>query len=203
MKLHWSSRSPFVRKVMITVHELQLVEQVELLPATVTPFAPDASVRAINPLIKIPTLVTGSGDMLYDSVVICEYLDNLNGTPRLFPSQGAQRIRALTLHAMADGLLEMLILWMTVRSRLPGDVVEALVNASRTKFSGTVDWLEQQAEGWNSNDLNIGTLTVGVALGYADFRFPDLAWRDGRPRLHDWYQRFTQRASAQATAPHD
>src|SRR6516165_7432240 len=95
MKLHWSPRSPFVRKVMIAAHETGLVDLWTCVRTVVAMTAPNAALLPDNPLSKIPTLVLDDGSALYDSGVICEYLDALDGKPQLFPAEGAARLIAL------------------------------------------------------------------------------------------------------------
>src|SRR5258706_11013845 len=127
MKLFWSSRSPFVRKVMIAAHELGLADRLELEPVVVALAQPNAAVMAHNPLNKIPTLITDDGQTLFESGLICEYLDGLATAPRLFPSAPALRWSALRWHALGTGLLEVLILWRSERMRPDGQRSDAVV----------------------------------------------------------------------------
>ena len=111
MKLHWSPRSPFVRKVMICAHELDLAGRIDKVRTMVRMTEPNAALLADNPLSKIPTLVLDDGTTIFDSLTICEYLDHLAGGGKLFPRDPNSRFLALTRHALANGLLDMLILW--------------------------------------------------------------------------------------------
>src|SRR6476620_2299768 len=111
MKLHWSPRSPFVRKVMVFAHETALVDRLNCVRTVVAMKAPNAALLPDNPLSKIPTLVLDDGTALYDSGVICEYLDTLHAGPFLFPAQGPARWTALRRQALGDGLLDFLLLW--------------------------------------------------------------------------------------------
>ncbi|MFC7540089.1 glutathione S-transferase N-terminal domain-containing protein [Siccirubricoccus deserti] len=111
MRLHWSSRSPFVRKVMVVVHERGLVDQIERVPTVVAMTKTDRALLPTNPLGKIPTLLLEDGSALYDSSVICEYLDGLGSGPRLFPADGRARITALRRQALGTGAMDMLVLW--------------------------------------------------------------------------------------------
>ena len=117
MKLHWSPRSPFVRKVMVAAHELGLVDRLSLVRTVVAMKTTNKALQADNPLSKLPTLVLDDGTPLYDSVVICEYLDTLHDGPKLFPSDPKAKWTALRRHALGDGLLELLILWRNERER--------------------------------------------------------------------------------------
>lgn len=201
MKLYWSSRSPYVRKVMIAAHELGLAERLEPIPVVVALAQLNATVMAHNPLNKIPTLLTDDGQTLSESVVICEYLDALAGTPRLFPAAPAARWPALRWHALGNGLLDILLPWRTERLRTDprADVIAALA----AKTTATLAVLETEADRLAAAPIAIGHVGVAAALGYLDFRFPDLTWRDGHPRLTAWYATFAQRPSMRATEAHD
>ena len=106
MKLYYSSASPYVRKVMVTAIETGLESKIEKVPATVAPNKPNAEVARDNPLMKVPTLVADGGEALYDSRVICEYLDSLHGGRKLIPASGGERWRVLGLQALGDGMLD-------------------------------------------------------------------------------------------------
>ncbi len=203
MKLFWSSRSPFVRKVMIAAHELGLADRLELEPVVVALAQPNDAVMAHNPLNKIPTLITDDGQTLFESGLICEYLDGLATAPRLFPSAPALRWPALRWHALGTGLLEVLILWRSERMRPDGQRSDAVVVALGRKAEATLARLEQEADALAAAPVTIGPVALGAALGYLDFRFTDLPWRTGRPRLAAWYAAFAQRPSMRATEPHD
>src|SRR3954447_8711164 len=109
MRLHWSPRSPFVRKVMVTAHELGLADRIDCVRTVVRMTQLNRDLLPENPLSKIPTLVLPDGTVLIDSVVICEYLDAVAGGDILFPPAGAERWTALARHALGNGLLDILI----------------------------------------------------------------------------------------------
>ena len=201
MKLYWSSRSPYVRKVMIAAHELGLADKLETIPVVVAMAQPNATVMAVNPLNKIPTLVTDDGQILSESVLICEYLDALSGAPRLFPSAPAARWPALRWHALGNGLLDILLPWRT--ERLRADARADVIAALAAKTTATLLLLDAEADRLAAAPVAIGHVGVAAALGYLDFRFADLAWRDRHPRLSAWYATFAQRPSMRATEPHD
>ena len=117
MKLHWSPRSPFVRKVMIVAHERGLIERLDCVRTVAAMTTPHAELMRDNPLSKIPTLVLDDGTTLYDSPVICEYLDALDGKPQLFPLDRKRRILALRRQALGDGFLDLLVLARNERLR--------------------------------------------------------------------------------------
>jgi len=203
MKLFWSSRSPFVRKVMIAAHELGLAARLEPIPAVVAASQPNQAVMAVNPLNKIPTLILDDGGVLFDSTVICEYLDLLHGEPRLFPRDPAERWPALCWHALGNGMLDILILWRSERMKPDAQRSGALLDAFAQKLEAALALLEREADALGRAPVAIGHVGVAAALGYLDFRFADLAWRSGRPRLAAWYEGFAQRPSMRATEPHD
>jgi glutathione S-transferase len=117
MKLHWSPRSPFVRKVMIFAHETGLVDRLECVRTVVAMTTANVDLLTDNLLSKIPTLILDDGTVLYDSAVICEYLDSLHGGSKLFPPDGPARWTALRRQALGDGFLDLLILWRYERQR--------------------------------------------------------------------------------------
>jgi glutathione S-transferase len=198
MRLHWSSRSPFVRKVMVVAHELGLADRIERIPTVVALTRTDAEVLRRNPLGRIPTLVLPDGGALYDSVVICEYLDGLrDGGPLLFPPAGPARIEALRRHALGSGFCEMLLLWRGERMReAPSDeMLEGFALKARTTLAA----LERETPALAAAPFGIGQVAVGCALSYLDFRFGDLDWRAGCPALAEWHAGFRARPSVQAT----
>ena len=117
MRLHWSPRSPFVRKVMIAAHELGLADRLETIRTRVATNQVHKGLLTDNPIGKIPTLLLADGTILYDSVVICEYLDSIAPQPKLFPPSGAARFQALRRHALGNGYLDMLLMWRNESSR--------------------------------------------------------------------------------------
>ena len=196
MKLHWSPRSPFVRKVMVAAHELGVADRIETVRTVVAMGKPNPALLPDNPLGKIPTLVLADGTALFDSLTICEYLDHLAGGS-LFPPPGPLRWRALTDHALGQGLLDMLILWRNEREKPAPH--RAWLDSFAEKSQATLDRMERMAPGL-AGGFGIGHVTLGCSLSYLDFRFADLAWRTGRPALAAWHQTFEARPSVRATA---
>jgi glutathione S-transferase len=200
MKLYWSSRSPFVRKVMIAAHELGLADRIERIPAVVALAQANPAVMAYNPLNKIPTLIADDGSVLFDSTVICEYLDTLASPPRLFPAAPGERLAALRWHALANGLTDVLILWRSETLRPAAQRSDAVVEALALKTTASLDVLEREVDALARAPLSIGHVGAAAVLAYVDFRFADLAWRSGRPRLVAWFDAFARRPSMVATA---
>ncbi len=204
MKLHWSPRSPFVRKVMVCAHELGMVDRLEIVRSLVAITAPNHDLMRDNPLSKIPTLITDDGMKLFDSYVICEYLDALDGKARLFPAGGTDRWRALRWHALGNCLLDMLILFRNERDRPAGTRSQVHLDAYAEKTLSTLNALDRvEIDALDGAQFSIGHITIGVALGYLDFRFGDLRWRDSRAKAAAWYGRIALRASMRATVPID
>lgn len=200
MKLHWSPKSPYVRKVMVCALELGLAERLELVRSVAAMLKPNERLMQDNPLSKIPTLVLDDGSALFDSAVICEYLNHLAGGP-LFPAFGANRWQALRWHTLGDGLLDMLILWRNERERAVP--LAALLDAFELKTLATLKQLDDEAQALNGAAFAIGHVAVGCALGYLDYRFDALPWRGVAPRLAAWYAITRARPSFQRTEPVD
>ncbi len=200
MRLRYSPTSPYVRKVTATAHELGLLERLELVPTN--PWDPASGITSDNPLGKVPTLLLDDGEALYDSPVICAYLDDLAGG-RLLPTNGPERWRVLRNEALGDGVLDAAVLIFIERNRRgEGERSAWWEQLQRDKLTQSLDTMETLAAGFGEA-VDLGQLTFGVALGYLDFRFPDLHWRQGRPALDRWYETFVDRPSLQATMPRD
>ena len=196
MKLHWSPRSPYVRKVMICAHELELVPRLELVRSVTAMLKPNEDLMRENPLSKIPTLVFADGTTLFDSVVICEFFNDL-GKGTLFPQQGIAKWRALRWHAFGDGLLDALILWRNERERQAP--MQVLLDAFELKVRKSLQQLDGEAAALDGAPFGIGHVAVGCALGYLDIRFEAFGWREQAPRLARWESGLSLLPSFQAT----
>src|SRR5262245_9013375 len=201
MKLHWSPRSPYVRKVMMFAHETGLAGRLELVRSVVAMSKPNHDVLRDNPLGRIPTLVTDDGAILFDSAVICEYLDSLHGGPRLFPPAGAERWQALKWHALGDGMLDTLIVFRNEREQPPAQRNPDWLANFALKIRTSLDAIERETGGLDAAPFGIGHVALACALGYLDFRFTDLGWRDGHPRGTAWFAKIAERASVRLTTP--
>ena len=200
MKIYHAAASPFVRKCLVAAHELGLRERIELVPAAAHPVNRDRALVARNPLGKIPTLVTDDDAVLYDSRVICEYL-NAQGDGRLLPREGAARWRVLVDQSLADGIMDAAVLARYETVVRP----EALrwndwTAGQLEKVGSGLDVLEARAAGFGER-VDLGTIAFGCALGYLDFRFSPMGWRDERPNAAAWFEAFAARASMVATQP--
>ena len=200
MRLFASSTSPFVRKVSVLIREAGLTDQVEVVPVTGGVTHPGTMPLQHNPLGKIPALERPDGPALYDSRVICRYLDDLAGAG-LYPA-AADLWDVLTLEATADGILESAVLIMYESHLRPEGVRYApWVEGQWAKIDRALDALESRWMDALEGSLTMAQIAVGVAMGYLDFRLADRNWRQGRPRLAVWDAHFATRPSMQATRP--
>lgn len=199
MKLRFAPPSPYVRKAAVVAAELGLEDRIEHIPTNV--WAPDTDIGESNPLGKVPTLVLDNGSVLYDSPVVCEYLDSIAGGG-LFPTPGPARWDALRLQATGDGILDAAVLRLLESRRPESQRSPDWMARQKRVIDRALELLEGEAGAWGDR-LDIGVITVGCALGYLDFRFPDDDWRSGHPTLAGWYETFSQRPSMQATVPRE
>lgn len=199
--LHWSPRSPYVRKVMVALHEKGLTDQVATVRTLADPMVPPTDFFAINPLAKIPTLERADAPPLWDSRVVMEWADLTSDTgPRLFPSDPETRLQALTDEALGTGMLEVGIALLVERHMRDGARQDQRVfDVCQAKFRAALDYLEANAARLAARDFDAGHVSVGVALCYIDFRFADLEWRKDRPALAAWHAGFLNRPSVRAT----
>lgn len=200
MKLYWSSRSPFVRKVMIFAHECGLASRIECVRTLVAMNRPNAELLPVNPTGKIPTLVLDDGTVLYDSTVICEYLDSLHAGPRLFPQSGPARWTALRRHALGNNLTDNLMLWRNEMLRPQTQQSPDILAAFEMKVRNAVAALDREAAALAAEPVGIGHVAIGCALGYIDFRFSHLGWRTGHAGIAAWHEQFSRRPSMTQTA---
>lgn len=200
MKLYFSGASPFVRKVMVLLHETRQLEDVELIDTHLTPVAPSDRVRASNPLSKLPALDRDDGLALYDSRVICAYLDNRANAGFYGPE--ADRWEILTLEATADGIMDAAVsaryeVFLRPEDKRWSDWSDSQLG----KVTGALAAVENRWMAHLARPIGIGHIGMGCALGYLDFRHGALDWRSAAPALAEWYQTFASRPSMTATGP--
>ena len=187
--------SPFGRKVQLAAAVLGLTDQITIEAADT--MNREDSIRNQNPLGKIPALELDNGEAIFDSPVICEYLDGIHGVEPLFPKDGWARWHALRLQSMGDGMAAAPA--MGVESMRPED--KRLDRALKTqwhKIFRTTGLLNDNID-WLDGPLNIGQIAIATGLGYTDFRIDDHHWRAGRPKLEAWFAEFNKRGSMQET----
>jgi glutathione S-transferase len=197
MKLHWSPRSPFVRKVMVAAHELGLADRIDTVRTVVAMDKVAPELLPDNPLGKIPTLVLEDGTILYDSLVIIDYLDSLVGGGRMIPPPGPARFLELRRHALATGFLDLLILWRSERAKDAPPA--ALLEAFATKAGSALRAIDAEIGAIAATPPGVAQITFAIAGDYMDFRFADLGWRDRAPRYAAWQAGFRERPSMRAT----
>ena len=197
MKLYFSAASPFVRKVMVVLHETEQLDDVDIHDVQTTAIAPSDDLKSSNPLAKIPALDRGNGSALYDSRVICAYLDHRAGS-KLYARSWDTKV----LEATADGIMDAAVL-MTYERRLrpEGMVWEDWIEAQLGKVLGACSALNDHWMAHLKGPLDMGQIAVACALAYLDFRHPSSGWRDGNEELADWFAEFESRPSMQATRP--
>jgi glutathione S-transferase len=194
MKLAYSPASPYVRKV--TACAIKRGLNVERMKIGTT----DPELLKYNALSKVPTLITDDGMSIFDSPVICEYLDSVGTAPKLFPAAGPARWKALTQEALADGILDA----TQPRRReiaLPQDEGrKGYIELQQGKVARALDEFEKQADSLGNLDT-IGEITIGCALGYLDFRYANEPWRPGHPKLEAWYAKVVKLPPLADTMP--
>jgi glutathione S-transferase len=200
MQLLYSPTSPYVRKVLVVAFEKGIEDRIERRLTNI--LEPHADFLARNPLGKIPVLISDDGEALYDSPVIAEYLDASFPGPRLLPPAGPARFHALRQQALADGLLDAGVARLLEGRRPEAERSQAWTVKQTGVVARALDALEAEAAGLH-DAITIGAIAIGCALGWLDFRFPHEPWRNARPALAEWFARFSQRRSMQATIPHE
>jgi glutathione S-transferase len=200
VKIYYSVNSPFARKCLVAAHELGLKDRVERVNAEAHPVKRDRALVAINPLGQVPTLVADDGTILYDSRVICEYLNDLGGGA-IIPSDPAMRWRALTEQALADGVTDAALLTRYETVARPQEMrwADWIAGQLDKVATGLMD-IERRASGFGDR-VDIGTIALACALGYLDFRFASFGWRDRHPNTAAWFEWFGGRESMMFTRP--
>ncbi len=200
MRLYHSATSPYVRKCMVLLHETGMIDRVALVSVAGTPVDPGSMPLGSNPLGKIPALERRDGPALYDSRVICRYLDDMAGfglyppAPRLWDT--------LTLEATADGMLDAAILMVyEARIRPEEKRFAEWSDGQWSKIARSMDAIEARWMDHLNGPLDMAQIAIGCALGYVDFRLAARSWREGRPHLAAWEAEFSARPSMLATRP--
>jgi len=200
MKLYYTATSPFVRKVLIAAHELGLVDRLDLVNLRPSPLAPDPVLSQTNPLSKIPALALDDGTTLYDSRVICEYIDTLHDGRPLIPATGPERWRTLRLQALSDGILDAGILVFYERLQRPPELQwQPWLDGQRGKVLQGLDALEREVDAL-LGPVDLAQVAAAASIGWLVFR-DVVDVRATRPRLSAWYDTFAERPSMRATTP--
>jgi glutathione S-transferase len=198
MKLFYSATSPFVRKVVACAITRGLDSRIERIETNAQASQP--ALLAVNPLSKVPALLTEDGVALFDSPLICEYLDSVGDEPPLFPDHGASRWIALRYQALADGMMDAAVLARGEILRPEEAARTANIERQKAAVVRGLALLEEHPP--QSHALpDIGSISVACALGYLDFRYAADAWRDHHPRLAHWFAAFSALPGIAQTAP--
>lgn len=200
MQLYYSTSSPYARKARVVLREKGLLAATREIETN--PYSDPAALLAHNRLGKVPTLVADDGTALYDSPVICEYLDARGDQPRLLPARGPERWNVLRVQALADGVLDLAVP-LTLEKRRPEDRRSAETMARwEAQIGAALDVMADEVAALGAGPT-LGHLACAVALGYLDFRHEGIGWRNGRSALADWYAGMADRPTLQATTPTD
>ncbi|MEA2941663.1 MAG: hypothetical protein QOD09_2192 [Bradyrhizobium sp.] len=202
MKLIFSQSSPFVRKVRIAAIELGLIDKIEFMPATVAPGQPnDQYMHEVNPLKKIPALILDNGDVIIDSYVIAEYLDELAGGGKLIPTSGPARWKVKSDHSLLQGMLDSMLLCRYEKAVRPqGLQWQAWSDDHWNRAWRGMARFDRQADVL-SRPLDIVQIALVCVLGYADFRFADCGWRKAYPNLDAFHEKMLARPSVKISLP--
>lgn len=198
MKLYYSPTSPYVRKVMACAIARGIEDRIHLIETN--PHASPPDLLADNPLSKVPCLVTDDGVALFDSPVICEYLDSIGDALGLFPEHGAARWRVLKQQAMGDGILDAAVIRRMEQARPREAARDAVIARQKAVVDRTLDVIEADPP---HSIVDIGAITIACALGYLDFRFAAEPWRETRPALAAWFAAFAREPGIARTVPKD
>lgn len=197
MKLFYTPRSPYARKVRVVAIEKGV--NLELVSEDLVNKSPGL-VKA-NPLGKIPTLILDNGQTIFDSPIICEYLDSIQPKPALIPKDPQKRLAILTLAAAADGLMDVTVAMFMEKVRHPKDFNAAFIAANEVTVKRAFVYFEERVE--QLKELNIASIALASVIGYLNFRMPQLWSAADHPRLARWYEEFSKRPSIQETAPRE
>jgi glutathione S-transferase len=198
MKLYYSPTSPYVRKVRVVAIEKGLADRIELVSAT--PWPDPAAVAAVNPLGKVPALVTDEGVALYDSPVICEYLDVLVPAAPLVPRSGSGRWQVLRCQALCDGILDAAVAIVLERRRPEAERSTSVAKRAEDAIRRSVAALKAELRPASAG-FDLGQISIAVALGYLEFRLGDVALGVDEPAIRDWWAATRERPSLVATRP--
>jgi glutathione S-transferase len=198
VKLFYSPASPFVRKVMACAIARGIDDRIETVWCDVHASPPD--LLAVNPLGKIPTLIGADGIAYMDSPLICEYLDGIGPAPPLYPTERGARLAALRLHALGHGVMEAAVARRGESLRPDEPARSAAMARMRDAIARTLDLLERESDSL-MGPFTIGSITVGCALGYLDFRFGHEPWRETHPKLAVWFESAAKHRAFVETMP--
>ncbi|KHA73830.1 putative GST-like protein YibF [compost metagenome] len=196
MKLFYQTHSPYARKVLVLAHELGIASSLEVIHHETSPTSPNETIYKANPLGKVPVLILPDATALFDSIVICEYLDDLSDGPKLIPATGPERYKALRLQALAQGMCDVGIkLRWEVERRPEALRYPAYADGQAFKLKEAYRFIEEHVD--LNGPITLGHIALATALDWIAFR--QLSDFSAQARLTEWYQTFCERASMRAT----
>ncbi|WP_029585771.1 glutathione S-transferase family protein [Bradyrhizobium sp. URHD0069] len=202
MKLAFSPVSPFARKVRIAAIELGLIDKIEFVPATAVPGQPNDEYSRINPVKRLPALILDNGDVILDSYVIVEYLDELAGGGKLIPASGALKWRVKSDHSLLQGMLDSMLLCRYEKIARPEPLRwQAWADDHWNRAWSGMARFEKQTEMLSRPSLDIAQIALTCVLGYADLRFADCGWRKAYPKLDAFHEKMLTRPSVKVSLP--
>ena len=201
MKLTFSAASPFARKVRIAAIETGLIDRIEFVPSTVAPGQANDEYSRITPLKKLPVLILDNGDVILDSYVIVEYLDELAGGGKLIPTSGPTRWQVKTDHSLINGILDSMLLCRYEKMVRPQGLQWQAWSDDHWNRAWTGMARFESKPDVLSRPLDIVQIGLVCVLGYADFRFADRDWRKAYPRLDAFHQKMLERPSVKISLP--
>ena len=198
MKLYCSHTSPFARKVRVLIREKGATAHVS--EETVSAMEDPASLHEANPLGKIPALIMPDGSSYFDSPLICEFLDVTLEGPSMIPASHVERFRVLRHQALADGIMDAAVSIDFERNRPEAQRSEMWIGRWSRAIERSLAVLEDEVVSLDG-PVDLGSIAVGAALGYLDFRHGDLGWQNNQTELAGWWRDFAKRPSLAETAP--
>ncbi len=197
MKLLYQTHSPFARKVLVFAHELGLASQLDVIHHETSPTQRNEEIFALNPLGKVPVLITDQDNAIFESSVICDYLDTLHSEEKMIPESLSDRIEALQMQAIADGMSEAGILVRWESTRRPEELrYSPFLNGQLEKVISAYDFIENNID--LQGEMTIGHIALATSLSWLEFR-KVAPFRQGRPKISRWYGAFSDRESMVAT----
>ncbi len=198
MQLYISSTSPYARKARIMVLEKGLADKVNITP--LNPWESPAELVEKNPLSQVPVLLLDDGEVIYDSRVICAFLDEQGAGPQLVPAKGMERIRVLRMEALGDGMTDAAVNAFFARKDNGDNPDTPAITRQLDKIIAALIVMQDGLAGYK-DDFHLGTIAYGVALSYLDLRYGDLQWRGRVPELGQWFDGLDKHPSMVATVP--
>ncbi len=195
MKLYYTKRSPYARKARIIAIEKNI--NLELVEEDLTKKSQD--LFKVNPLAKIPALVLDNGDVIYDSPVICEYLDSLNDKLKFIPAKEKDRLNVLQWQALSDGIMDVCVALYMEKMRHPNDLNQPFIQAQEETLKRSLTYLNDHVDELKS--FSLASISVISAFGYVQFRAPHVIDKGKYKRLISWSEEFSKRSSVATTIP--